>query len=272
MPTPLHDFSTSVLVRANEINQEEVYKLLSGLPKVEILDTPEILRVFTGVPHYAVNGVLRTQIADADVDARIETILDYFRSRNVPMMWSVSLSTRPADLDRHLQAHGLTHLTTMPGMALDLDRLPASVPLPPGAIVKEVTDQDTLAHWAEAVSEGFEMPREVIDVWASATSLAGYGEQTPLRNFIAYLDGEPVGTSTLFLGGGVAGIYSVTVVPTARRQGIGAAITVAPLRVAQQLGYRIGTLLASEMGASVYRRLGFEEHGTFALYGSEALS
>ena len=78
-------------------------------------------------------------------------------------------------------------------------------------------------------------------------------------HFVASLDGEPLGCSVLSLGGGVAGIYDVGVVPKARRQGIGTAITLAPCVFAQELGYQAAVLVPSPEGKLIYDRMGFEE-------------
>lgn len=52
----------------------------------------------------------------------------------------------------------------------------------------------------------------------------------------------------------------------ARRQGLGAAVTVAALAAAKQLGYRHGVLGASAMGYGGYQRIGFREHCRIGLY------
>ncbi|MBO0744161.1 MAG: GNAT family N-acetyltransferase [Candidatus Dormibacteraeota bacterium] len=57
--------------------------------------------------------------------------------------------------------------------------------------------------------------------------------------------------------GAVAGLYECGVVEGARRRGVGAALTGAALRAAQQMGCRLAVLNATPAGEQLYTRTGF---------------
>ena len=151
-------------------------------------------------------------------------------------------------------------------MAVDLLTLPEEVPLPKGVSIERVRDEPALGVWTRTLAQGFG-EGEIEANWVGAMyRQIGLGDQTLWRHYLGRLHGEPIATTTLFLGAGVAGIYFVFTLPAARRQGIGATITLAALREAQRLTYRIGVLGSSSMGYPVYQRLGFQEYCRIALY------
>src|SRR6185436_8945005 len=138
---------------------------------------------------------------------------------------------------------------------VDLMALPEDLPFPTGLEIVPVEKGEILQQWIHTASIGFEVPEEYERVWYEFFVEAAL--DPPFRSYLALLHGQPVATSQLFLSAGVAGIYNVTCIPEARGQGIGAAITLAPLLQAREMGYCISILQASEKGARVYRRLGF---------------
>ena len=100
----------------------------------------------------------------------------------------------------------------------------------------------------------------------SAPHLAALTRARPRRvwHVAAWLDRTLVGHSLLNLTTGrlgVAGIFDVGVVPKARSQGIGTAVTRAACQLARQLGCRYAVLNATGLGEPVYRRLGFASLG-----------
>lgn len=78
---------------------------------------------------------------------------------------------------------------------------------------------------------------------------------------LAWMYGRAVGAGTLITSGGVAGVYNVATVPSARRQGVAAAVMGALHRRALELGYPGTALASSSMGIPLYDRLGYRPDG-----------
>jgi predicted GNAT family acetyltransferase len=89
---------------------------------------------------------------------------------------------------------------------------------------------------------------------------------SPLWFYVGYLDEIPVASSELTAAGGVVGLYSICTLVDYRKRGFGAALTLQPLLDAREAGYRTAILQASEQGARVYARVGFEPFGQVTEY------
>ena len=216
----------------------------------------DLVRYATGVPMPLFNGVATTCLAPGLAELRIHETLSWFKARRLPMIWCVGPSSKPADLGQRLSGHGLVP-GGPPGMAVDLAAFNDRQPVPKEFEVRHVTDEDMLKTWVHATSIGFDLPPVVEH--GLYELLLSIGLELPSRLYLGLLSGQPVATSKLFLAAGVAGIYWVATVPEARRRGIGTAITLAPLREARDMGYRIGVLEALQAGRKVYERIGFQE-------------
>ncbi len=102
-----------------------------------------------------------------------------------------------------------------------------------------------------------------------AAQLAGFLRALPgsVRLFAAVDEGGVArATSGCDVFGEDARIFFVDTEPSWRRRGIGCAMTVAALREAASSGARRAVLEATDDGASVYARLGFEAAGRLSRY------
>ena len=249
---------------AIEENGAEFLMALGRAAGAEERDDGRVRWVIGNSPIDYHNCVVFADLTREEANGEIEASLRRMRAHGVPGSWHVGPSMRPPDLGGRLIAHGFEYGGDDIGMAVDFSELPEGVPVPGNLVVERVRDEAGLAAWVEALGWGFgEGPVEAEWVGEMYCRL---GFEGSWRHYLGRLAGEPVATATSFFGVGVAGIYFVCTVERARRRGIGAAVTLAALREAREMGYSVGVLGSSEMGYPVYRGLGFEEYCRIGLY------
>ena len=253
------DVSDEVLVRATRLNLCEFYRHLSRTspdPSRQFEDE-KFTRWHVPIQYPWFNGVLSSRLPEENDDAFIEETIQYFRAKGVGVFtWWLEPPLQRADWEPVLAKHGFGFSDDTPGMAADLETLSRSQQSVDGLEIRVVADEESLHEWARVFTAGYELPPDwETSIYDMEVQL---GLDFPLRNYLGYFNSKPVATSSAFFGGGVVGIYSVSTLPEARGKGIGAALTLQPLDEARQLGYRIGVLQSSEMGFSVYKKLGFK--------------
>lgn len=262
----LQDLSADALIKAIEDNLSMCIPLFGKVGQVRVNDPPGVERVVSDIPIPIFNSLVNAQLTPENVEAAIQAIIDDARLRKVPILWWVGPSTQPVNLPDKLMKSGFALADDSPGMAVVLDQLNEDLPVPAELEIREARDDVSWWAWCHTMSEGFEIPPQLVNfekAWHDLLRVMDSGSSIP---YVAWLDGQPVATSLLLLGWGVAGIYAVATVPGARRKGIGAQVTLHPLREARALGYRAGVLEASEMGESVYRSLGFKSYCHISSY------
>jgi GNAT superfamily N-acetyltransferase len=256
----LLDTSGSEIVEAIESNLFAYFPEFRHLPHAEVHCGPDVFWALTDVPYPLYNSILNARFEPGQADAGIKDAIARGRSRNVPLLWWVGPGTRPADLGRRLETHGFAPAGSAPGMAADLNTLNETASAPPGLAITRVRDADSLVRWCDLASVCLDLPDFAADAWRHWYKKVGVPEASALTHYLGWQNGEPVAMGSMLLGAGVAGIYNVATLPSSRRQGIGSAMTLAPLLEARAMGYRVGILQSSGMGVGVYRKLGFREY------------
>jgi ribosomal protein S18 acetylase RimI-like enzyme len=250
------DVSDAGLVAAIRANLCDFFRELSRTNPAEHFENGQFTRWYTPIPHPWFNGVLSADLPSAANEAFIKDTIQYFRDKGVhTFTWWMDPHRKPLDWEPALSKHGFGFADDTPGMAVDLHALNESILKASGFEIRVVEDEATLRTWTNIFIKGYGLPADweslSFELWLK------FGFDFPMRNYLGYLNGEPVATSTVFYGGGVAGIYDVATLPEARGKGLGAALTLQPLLDARAMGYRSGVLQSSEMGFNIYKKLGF---------------
>jgi GNAT superfamily N-acetyltransferase len=249
---------------AIEENGVEFLMAFGRAAGAEVRDDGRMLWAIGNSPIDYFNCVAYADLTGEEAEREITASIEQMQAHDVPGTWHVGPSMRPSDLGARLLAQDFEYAGDDIGMAVDLSALPDEVPVPADFVVERIRDEAALGEWVATFGAGFGL-RQVEVAWFEEV-LRELGLEGAWRYYLGRLAGEPVATSALFFAAGVAGIYCVSTVEPARRRGIGAAVTLAALLEARDLGHTIGVLASSEMGYPVYRGLGFVEYCRIGLY------
>ncbi len=129
----------------------------------------------------------------------------------------------------------------------------------PGLTIETVRSPDDYDLWvwtqANAFSMDLDVARQVFPF--GLASLPGH------ELYLARLEGEPVGSASLVVTGGMAGVYGVATLEPHRGRGIGRALTAHCLQRGLDSGCDAACLQAYEARRSLYLAMGFREIGRY---------
>jgi ribosomal protein S18 acetylase RimI-like enzyme len=253
------------LCAAVEQSRFDWHALAPDFPGWETHDDPDLLWHVSNQPQWVFNNAIRARFTPETVEARLDEIIGTYKQRGLPVLWWVTPSSEPSDLGERLLARGLVGPEPVPTMAADLTRISLDVPPVPGLDIVPLREGDSLYDYADVIRRTNDWDQSVTDTYHGL--MAAIPADGPIIRLMGTLNGEPVATGAVTLHpGSIVGVYNICTVPEARRMGIGAAMTLAGLRDAYARGARWAVLQASEMGAGIYRAMGFEEVCSFDAY------
>lgn len=262
----LDTFSPGEMIAAIEHNLSGMVQLSSLMGRYSATEPAGVKRSIVDIPYALFNSIGDANLEPDQVEEAIRFIIADARKRRIPVQWWIGPSSQPPDLEKHLVANGFKLHDDDPGMAVELAKLDEDLQKVPGLSIQLARDKTTFYQWSRTMAAGFEIPPAaefVVQAWVDLFTLV---DPDILSAYTGLLDGQPVATSVLAQVGGAAGIYGVSTIPEARRRGIGAWMTLQPLLDARARGQMVGVLQASQMGAGVYRSLGFQEYCRIRAY------
>jgi hypothetical protein len=257
MDAILTDLTPATLTSAIEDNLFALFREIGRLPGGELEESQRLILFRTGLPSPFFNGVCRTR------DASVPEVTTRFSER---FSWWTGPQSSPSDLDDVLEAAGLASGgRDMPGMAIPLEQIDERRAYPPGVEVTRADDEAGIELWARLFSEAHAVPPASGQAWSEAARRLRLRD-LPWTQWVASLDGAPAGLGLSFVGAGVVGLYGIGTLETARRRGVGSALTLVPMLQAHDAGYRAAVLQSTPDGEQVYPRLGFRTYCTVSRF------
>ena len=262
----LEELSSGEIVRACEQNYVDYWRCVGKSPNAEFSEAGGITRCITGLPQEIFNVVMSCRLSQDDLDERINTMIDHFRSRRLNLIWHVGELTEPRDLGSCLEARGYPHDYDLAAMAIDLDDDEEDIDLPSSVAVRIVSNSEDCGQWVECLTRSWESPPEVAP-WMLRNACFNTSIEhdrrlsLPRKLYLGLLDGKPVGAAMLFWDSDVPGLQDVGTVHSSRGKGVGGTMVKAAMRDARAMGFRYSVVLSTVEGVDMYEKVGFRHFG-----------
>jgi ribosomal protein S18 acetylase RimI-like enzyme len=267
MPPKVTSATLTPLLQAAEENLHgHISFVQRSVPGMTVLDQQGLLLVDSGLASDTFNKIGRARLSEHEADRRIAEAISHFRLAHRPFAWWVGPESRPLDLEDRLRRHGLVSAESELGMTMELRDLPPNPHPPENLFIRRVQSLGEMADSSAVFAANWEPPDPAALAFYTQAAAVLLNPDSPMTLFVGYLDGQPVSTSELFIGGGVAGLYSVATKMEFRRRGFGSALTWAASDHARRQNISTVVLQSSNDGKGVYARLGFRPCCHFAEY------
>jgi ribosomal protein S18 acetylase RimI-like enzyme len=240
--------------RASQLNELELWREMVRWSRGEIVEAQGML-VLSGPSAY-----LRVATrSDPAVDAAsvVRRAIEVFGGDPLGFIVLARLPDEQ-DVQTAALAEGFTAgWTELPMLILSP---PAPGTTPEGIDVRRVTDAAAVLDYGRVVAEANVDPGE-----RERAPLLFHGETIVaphIAAYVAYREEQPVSCAMTLVSHGIAGVFYVATVESARRRGLGDLLTRLAARTGFEMGAKAAWLGASEMGAGLYRRIGFHDLGS----------
>lgn len=222
----------------------------------EVVEIDGLVLCFANLPDPSINSIVVADEPD-DVERALALASGEFEQRGQTMGIDLQVGRHPS-LDRAVRARGMTLIIEQPGMVAALSDL-ATVATPDGVRIDPVTDDEGAEALVRVDTEAFGDPA----ITAAFHGAGAYGVDG-MRAFVAWAGQDPVGIATGYEHDGAVGVMGVGVVPRARRQGLGAALTVRAARSFD--GADLAWLHPTPEARAVYERIGFRRIADYEVW------
>lgn len=211
--------------------------------------SPEVFAWFSTVPHWRFNCILGFSYED-NLEEHLDSLINKALP-NVPIsVWMDPKDNNSAFIET-LKSRNFALGGCYPSMIWDVQPTDA-----PELDIRPVNVEEFHEVYAVCSHYSEELKQAAINLLQDRS-----GEL-----FLAYLEGKPIGTGTLFVHGEVGMVFHVATLPEYQRRGVGRAMMHYIMNQASNRGLKRLVLNSSSVAEKLYYSLGFQKVGEVTVY------
>lgn len=217
------------------------------------------------IPIPLFNNATNINISEDETENLLNKVINYFSSKRLPFAcFRISPLTHPRSFTSHLEQYGFERKPEHEQSIMVFKGESLEDKLNPAVEVKEISE-DEIDVFDRLLITSFEMP---IEGKATISKINLEWIRKGAKHYLAYVEGKPVGVTTLFSLMKTGGIFSVGTLKEYRRRGIGTTLTVHAILDSMKEGNSLHTLQTTKGGNAerLYKKIGFEVDHTISYF------
>lgn len=264
MQEPITSGTTEELINASEENFLSYTRAYAAVSQNNFIENDKIMLSISDVDGFSMinNCVSKSRMAESEV----KETLKLFKDAGKPVMWTVFPATKPENIQELFKKNRIKHIERNSLMHCDMTNLDENHTFPEDLFIKEVDDIKSLKEWTKLYTICFGYTDGISNFTLNAHADLFLDKKIPGKHYIAYLNDKPVGTASVFMANGVAGLYNITTAPEVRGRGIGEALTRSAMIVGKKAGYIFAILQATKKGQPLYEKIGYKSKNHMDFY------
>ena len=260
----------------SNLNRNEILKAIDkiwwdakrywrNLENLRYYQEPEFERMELDEGSPGTNAVYNTHLKSENHDQRIREVVAQYMSRSDVMSWWVGGLCTPDNIGETLIELGFNPVKLC-GMAMNLYSWEPDTEVATDLEINRVLENKELFEffklWVEALGDTEQALRLLKKFYGNKP----YGPEDQLTYFTGYIDSELVAISAIRYFESNCMITYVGCKENHRKNGYGRVMTIAALKEAKKRGIQYAILHATELGSSMYRKIGFEDYNKSTIY------
>lgn len=223
----------------------------------EVVITPNWVQITSPfAPSAFMNGVLRCEWPEDDIENQISKTVAHFREKGLPFRWKTVPSTQPRDLGSRLEKHGMFLKEKLYGLIANANDL--TIQANPEVRVEPVTLQN-LENWLTVQAKAWNVPPPGIAYQRKSMTASLQDGDKVYENYLAYVGGTPVGSAALRIAKDYVYLMGGAVEEAYRGKGVYRSLTAYRMQRIGVLGLPAVVHCLEKTSAPICLKLGFEK-------------
>lgn len=239
-------------------NIEQLFSLIGSFPNQQFVQTNHFDFIKTKDSAWP-NQLINLRVANNEIDSVLDLMENDSEDGKIPDILMLNPSAKVDAITDKLRERGYKSGAWY-AMTHTLEHLFIQPTIPDFRVI-QVQEKEDFREWMLIVKDEL-----MGNIPLNAEVFNRLLENKNCYFFLGFEKNEPVATSFLFVNENNAGIYLVSTKKSHRKKGFGYELTNQCLLKAGELECTLVEIQATELGRSVYRKLGFEEHGLIDVF------